>query len=83
MVSILIVLMALFGGGGSWLGALIGAVSLSLVNEFLTTFVGAEIARIIYGTLFMVVIIFMPNGIMEFFRRRRRIRMAAAEVSES
>jgi branched-chain amino acid transport system permease protein len=70
MVSILIVLMTLFGGGGSWMGALIGAVSLSLVNEFLTTFVGAEIARIIYGFLFVVVIIFMPNGIMEFIRRR-------------
>jgi branched-chain amino acid transport system permease protein len=82
-VSILIVLMTLFGGGGSWLGALIGAVSLSLVNEFLTTFVGAEIARIIYGFLFIVVIIFMPNGIMEFFRRRRRMRFAAEEVSES
>ena len=83
MVSILIVLMTLFGGGGSWLGALIGAVSLSLVNEFLTTFVGAEIARILYGLLFIVVIIFMPNGIMEFFRRRRRDRFAAAEGSES
>ena len=82
MVSILIVLMTLFGGGGSWLGALIGAVSLSLVNEFLTTFVGAEIARIIYGMLFIVVIIFMPNGIMEFFRRRRRDRLAAGEGSE-
>ncbi len=83
MVSILIVLMTLFGGGGSWLGALIGAVSLSLVNEFLTTFVGAEIARIIYGLLFILVIIFMPNGIMEFFRRRRRARLAAAEVFEA
>jgi branched-chain amino acid transport system permease protein len=83
MVSILIVLMTLFGGGGSWLGALIGAVSLSLVNEFLTTFVGAEIARIIYGMLFIVVIIFMPNGIMEFFGRRRRVRLVADEVSES
>jgi len=74
MVSILIVLMTLFGGGGSWLGALVGAVSLSLINEFLTTFVGAEIARIIYGLLFIGVILFMPNGIMEFFRRRRRSR---------
>jgi branched-chain amino acid transport system permease protein len=81
-VSILIVLMTLFGGGGSWLGALIGAVSLSLINEFLTTFVGAEIARIIYGLLFIAVIMFMPNGIMEFFRRRRRV-LAGEEVSES
>ncbi len=71
MVSILIVLMTLFGGGGSWLGALIGAVSLSLVNEFLTTFVGAEIARIIYGLLFVGVIIFLPNGVMEWIRSPR------------
>lgn len=72
MISILIVLMALFGGGGSWIGGLIGAVSLSLVNEFLTTFIGAEIARIIYGLLFIGVIIFMPNGIVEFLRRLGR-----------
>ena len=51
---------------------LIGAVSLSLVNEFLTTFIGAEIARIIYGLLFIGVIIFMPNGIVEFLRRLGR-----------
>jgi len=82
MVSILIVLMTLFGGGGSWMGALIGAVSLSLVNEFLTTFVGAEIARIIYGLLFIVVIIFMPNGIMEFIHRRRSRQFPAEEVPE-
>jgi branched-chain amino acid transport system permease protein len=69
-VSILIVLMTLFGGGGSWIGALIGAVSLSLVNELLITFVGAEIARIIYGFLFVGVILFMPNGVVEFIRRK-------------
>ncbi|MBP1716147.1 MAG: hypothetical protein H6Q42_4350, partial [Deltaproteobacteria bacterium] len=33
--------------------------------------------------LFIVVIIFMPNGIMEFFHRRRRNRFVAEEVSES
>jgi branched-chain amino acid transport system permease protein len=69
MISILIVLMALFGGGGTWLGPIIGAVVLTLVNEGLSTFVKAEFARIIYGCLFIGVIIFMPNGIMEFLRR--------------
>jgi len=71
MISILIVLMALFGGGGTWLGPIIGAVILTLVNEGLSTFVKAELARIIYGCLFIGVIIFMPNGIMEFFKRKR------------
>jgi len=69
MISILIVLMALFGGGGTWLGPIIGAVVLTLVNEGLSTFVKAEFARIIYGCLFIGVIIFMPNGIMEFLKK--------------
>lgn len=68
-MSILIVLMALFGGGSSWLGPVIGAAALSLVNELLSTFVKAELARIIYGSLFIIVIIFMPNGVIEFFGR--------------
>jgi branched-chain amino acid transport system permease protein len=68
-MSILIVLMALFGGGASWLGPVIGATLLSVVNELLSTFVKAELARIIYGSLFVIVIIFLPNGIMQLFRR--------------
>lgn len=69
-MSILIVLMALFGGGSSWLGPIIGASSLTIVNELLSTFVKAELARVLYGCLFIVVIIFMPNGIMEFFKKK-------------
>lgn len=69
-ISILIVLMAMFGGGGTWLGPIIGAVILTVVNEGLSTFAQAEIARIIYGALFIVVTIFMPNGILDFFRKK-------------
>jgi branched-chain amino acid transport system permease protein len=71
-ISILIVLMALFGGGGTWLGPIVGAVILTLVNEGLSTFVTSELARIIYGCLFIVIITFMPNGIMEFFKKKEK-----------
>ncbi|MGD9819512.1 MAG: branched-chain amino acid ABC transporter permease, partial [Desulfomonilaceae bacterium] len=71
-MSILQVLMALFGGASSWIGPVLGAVSLTVVNEGLSTFVKAELARIIYGCLFIVVIVFMPNGILEFFSRRTK-----------
>lgn len=71
-ISILIVLMALFGGAASWVGPVLGAAGLSVINELLSTFVKAELARVIYGCLFIVVIIFMPNGVMEFFARRRK-----------
>jgi branched-chain amino acid transport system permease protein len=69
-MSILIVLMALFGGGASWIGPLIGAGFLSVVNEVLSTFMKPEIARIIYGSMFMAVIIFMPDGVVASIRRR-------------
>jgi branched-chain amino acid transport system permease protein len=71
MISILIVLMALFGGGGTVLGPIIGAVSLTLINEGLSTFVKAELARMIYGCLFIGVIIFMPDGIIKYFKKEK------------
>lgn len=71
-ISILIVLMSLFGGGASWIGPVFGAVSLTVINEILSTFVKAELARVIYGCLFVIVIIFMPNGVIEFFRNKHR-----------
>jgi ABC-type branched-subunit amino acid transport system permease subunit len=45
-----------------------------VVNELLSTFAQAEIARIIYGALFIVVTIFMPNGILDFFRKKNHGR---------
>lgn len=71
-MSILIVLMALFGGGRSWSGPLVGAVLLTMVNELLSTFIKPEIARMIYGAMFMAVILFMPDGMIVFLRRGRR-----------
>lgn len=82
-ISILIVLMALFGGGSSWLGPVIGAAVLSLVNEVLSTFVKAELARIIYGSLFIIVIIFMPNGVIEFLGKRNKQPSADSGRSEA
>ena len=82
-VSILIVLMALFGGGGTWLGPIVGATALSVINEGLSTFVKAELARIIYGSLFIVVIIFMPNGIINFFKRSRSTQPVPTKISEA
>jgi branched-chain amino acid transport system permease protein len=69
-ISILIVLMALFGGGNSWAGPVIGSVLLSVVNEVLSVFVHPEFARIIYGAMFMVVIIFMPDGIVAYLKKK-------------
>ncbi len=64
--SLLILLMAFFGGCRTWTGPLLGAVVLSLVNQIFVTFIGAEVSRILYGLLLVIVIIFMPDGVINY-----------------
>jgi branched-chain amino acid transport system permease protein len=66
--SLLLLLMAFFGGCHTWAGPLLGAVILSLANQLIVTFIGAEISRILYGLLLIIVIIFMPNGVIEYIK---------------
>jgi branched-chain amino acid transport system permease protein len=70
-ISILIVLMTLLGGRGTWQGPVLGAATLTVANEVLTHYIGAEVARIIYGMVFIGIILFMPNGIMAYWRNLR------------
>lgn len=67
-ITLLILLMASFGGPHTWTGPLLGAITLSIVNQYVETFIGAEVSRVIYGFLLMTVIIFMPNGIIAHIR---------------
>jgi branched-chain amino acid transport system permease protein len=62
--------MSFFGGCRTWTGPLLGAVVLSLVNQLIVTFIGAEISRILYGFLLVVVIIFMPDGVIQYLKSR-------------
>ena len=66
--SLLILLMSFFGGCRTWTGPLLGSVVLSLANQLIVTFIGAEISRILYGLLLIVVIIFMPDGVMQYVK---------------
>ena len=66
--SLLILLMSFFGGCRTWVGPLFGAIVLSLVNQLIVTFIGAEISRILYGMLLVVVIIFMPDGVIYYMK---------------
>ena len=66
--SLLIMLMSFFGGCRTWTGPLLGAVILSLANQLIVTFIGAEISRILYGLLLVIVIIFMPDGVIQYVK---------------
>ncbi len=74
MFSIKIVTMVVIGGMASVWGALLGAAVLTLLPEVLHGF--AEYEMIIFGTVLMVVMIFMPQGltrgIMDIFRTAKR-----------
>jgi branched-chain amino acid transport system permease protein len=70
-ISLLILLICFFGGSFTWSGPLLGAVILSLMNQLISTFIGDEISRIIFGFLLVVVIIFMPDGIIEYLKTLR------------
>jgi branched-chain amino acid transport system permease protein len=70
-ISIIIVLMAIFGGWRRWFGPVVGAIILTLVNVALSTFIKAEYARIIYGLLFMGVILYLPNGLTAWWEERQ------------
>ena len=76
MFSIKIVTMVVIGGMASVWGALLGAAVLTLLPEVLHGF--AEYEMIIFGTILMVVMIFMPQGltrgIMDIVRTARRAR---------
>jgi len=65
-ISVLIVLMALIGGTYSWVGALGGAVVISIVREFLMIYVGAEASHILFGVLLIVAIMYLPHGAIKW-----------------
>ncbi len=67
-LSVEIVLIAIIGGLGTVAGPVLGAVLLKLSSEiFRNEFAQANL--LIYGALLVLVILFMPDGLMGGFRR--------------
>jgi branched-chain amino acid transport system permease protein len=62
MHSIEFVVMVVFGGMASLVGSVVGAVILTLLPQYLTTF--ADYEWVIYGLILMLVMIFMPKGLV-------------------
>jgi branched-chain amino acid transport system permease protein len=65
LFDITIALMAFFGGLGTLTGPLLGALVLeSLQQEFTLNFSGGSLYLIVYGGLFLVVILLLPRGVV-------------------
>jgi branched-chain amino acid transport system permease protein len=71
-ISLNVVLMAVIGGAGTWLGPLIGAPLVLLVAEALRVTVTSEVNRVIFSVIVIVMALYMPRGLMGLTSRLRQ-----------
>ena len=64
--------MVYIGGQGTIIGPIIGAVFFVLLREFLVLNLG-EYHLIVFGVLFILVVLFLPGGIVEAWERIRKL----------
>jgi branched-chain amino acid transport system permease protein len=71
LFDISIALMAFLGGLGTLVGPLLGALVLESLQQYLTvTYSNGSLYLILFGSLFLVVILFMPQGVVVALRDR-------------
>ncbi len=63
LYSFMPVIMTLFGGAGTFFGPIFGAIFLSLLEEYLLT-VFRDYFMIIFGSIMIIVILALPEGIL-------------------
>jgi branched-chain amino acid transport system permease protein len=68
IITVQLIIMAVFGGTGTVLGPLLGALVLSAVSELLATQL-ATLAELFYGLIIILVVLFMPKGLSDLIRQ--------------
>lgn len=84
LFDISIALMAFLGGLGTLVGPLLGALVLESMQQWLTvTYSSGSLYLILFGSLFLIVILFMPQGVVVYARDRitKRVERERAAVS--
>jgi branched-chain amino acid transport system permease protein len=74
-ISLFVVLMSLLGGRQKWIGPVAGAAIVVVISEVLSAYIniGAEISRIIFGLLLVIVIMYLPDGLIGIFGRKHSL----------
>lgn len=87
LIDLTIVLSAFLGGMGTLLGPIVGALLLQPAQQLLTLYTGAAgWDLVLFGVLFLVVILLMPSGIVPTVMerlRRARVREVVTRVDEA
>jgi branched-chain amino acid transport system permease protein len=83
-----IALMSLFGGIGTLAGPLIGALVLESLQQYFTLqFSNGDLYLVIYGALFLAVLIWLPRGVIptvsDWWKRRSARRLGLAGQGEA
>ena len=82
-----VALMAFLGGFGTLLGPLVGGFILETSQQWLTaTYSNGSLYLILFGSLFLLVVLFMPQGIVVKVKEvweKRSLREDSSTVSES
>jgi branched-chain amino acid transport system permease protein len=82
-VPLSVVLMSILGGSRHWIGPAVGAVFITCLLYFFTSGDHAVFGRAMVGLILVVVILFMPTGVLGVvmnWRQARRRKTIAAEA---
>ncbi len=75
LITVKMIVMAVFGGIGSLFGPLIGATTIEIISEFLSNyFLVAH--TLFFGTIIIVAILFFPKGLADIFSGREKIGLS-------
>ena len=70
-ISMMIVLTAVMGGVGTVEGPILGAIVLTTISEYTRVYFGqyGGLDLILYGVLVILIVLFIPGGILSLFQR--------------
>lgn len=81
IVPVFVVLMCVLGGARHWLGPAVGAIFVTGLNYAFTDGNMALVGRAITGLTLIVVILFLPHGVLGFVTKHVRSRMFPAPAA--
>ncbi len=71
--SVEMLLVSMIGGAGTVYGPLVGSLLLALVSDVTRVLTQVQgLSLVLYGALLVVIIAYLPNGLIDLFRRRAK-----------
>ncbi len=82
-VPLTVVLMSVLGGTRHWAGPAVGAIAITCLLYFLTAGSSPILGKAMVGLILVVVILFMPDGILGFWLKRKQVKSLPLQTAES